>query len=158
MDVGANLKDVAARAGVSVRTVSNVVTGSAPGAAQSRAPPQRAREPLEDPPTRGARNLRRGRTGLIGLVTPELDSPSFGELAGLLVEAAQSRSWTVVIDQSGGDADGERRLLEGTGGRVLDGLIMSPWALSPDDLAHRAASLPLVLLGEQDSQGLADHV
>ena len=158
MDVGANLKDVAARAGVSVRTVSNVVTGSASVAPQTRARVQQVLDELQYRPNLAARNLRRGRTGLIGLVIPELDSPYFGELAGLLVEAAQSRSWTVVIDQSGGDADGERRLLEGTGGRVLDGLIMSPWALSPDDLANRTASLPLVLLGEQDSQGLADHV
>jgi DNA-binding LacI/PurR family transcriptional regulator len=158
MDVGANLKDVAARAGVSVRTVSNVVTGSAAVAPQTRARVQQVLDELQYRPNLAARNLRRGRTGLIGLVIPELDSPYFGELAGLLVDAAQSRSWTVLIDQSGGDADGERRLLEGTGGRVLDGLIMSPWALSPDDLAHRTASLPLVLLGEQDSQGLADHV
>ena len=158
MDVGANLKDVAARAGVSVRTVSNVVTGSASVAPQTRARVQQVLDELQYRPNLAARNLRRGRTGLIGLVIPELDSPYFGELAGLLVDAAQSRSWTVLIDQSGGDADGERRLLEGTGGRVLDGLIMSPWALSPDDLADRTASLPLVLLGEQDSQGLADHV
>ena len=156
--MGANLKDVAARAGVSVRTVSNVVTGSASVAPQTRARVQQVLDELQYRPNLAARNLRRGRTGLIGLVIPELDSPYFGELAGLLVDAAQSRSWTVLIDQSGGDADGERRLLEGTGARVLDGLIMSPWALSPDDLAHRTASLPLVLLGEQDSQGLADHV
>ncbi|MFJ5521300.1 LacI family DNA-binding transcriptional regulator [Streptomyces griseoluteus] len=152
------LKDVAALAGVSTRTVSNVVNGSAPVAEETRARVQAAVDELGYRPNVAARNLRAGRTGLVGLVIPELQSPYFGEIAGMIVDAAQHRSWTVVIDQTFGDPEAERRLLEGTGGRLVDGLIISPWSLGPEELATRARNVPVVLLGERQAQGIADRV
>jgi DNA-binding LacI/PurR family transcriptional regulator len=133
-------------------------SGSGSVAEETRARVQAALDELGYRPNLAARNLRAGRTGLIGLVIPELHSPYFGELAGLLVEAAQQRSWTVVIDQTFGDGEAERRLLEGTGGRMVDGLIISPWSLRPDELTARARDIPVVLLGEQRAPGLADRV
>ncbi|MET9494156.1 LacI family DNA-binding transcriptional regulator [Streptomyces sp. NPDC006552] len=156
--MSSRLKDVAARAGVSVRTVSNVVSGSASVAAETRRRVQEAIDELGYEPNLAARSLRAGRTGIIGLAIPELHSPYFGELAGLLVEEAQRRSWTVIIDQTRGDADAERRLLTRSGGRVVDGLIISPWALDPAELAALAPAVPLVLLGERSPQGAADRV
>lgn len=156
--VTSSLKDVAARAGVSARTVSNVVNGSARVSEQTRQRVQEAIDELGYRPNLAARNLRAGRTGIIGLAIPELHSPYFAQLAGLLVEEAQRRSWTVVIDQTQGDAEAERRLLTGGGGRVMDGLIISPWALTAEQLAATARSLPIVLLGERSPQGLTDRV
>ncbi|MGD6741148.1 LacI family DNA-binding transcriptional regulator [Streptomyces sp. BH106] len=156
--MSSRLKDVAARAGVSTRTVSNVVSGSASVAAETRRRVQEAIDELGYRPNLAARSLRAGRTGIIGLAIPELHSPYFGELAGLLVDEAQRRSWTVVIDQTRGDADAERRLLTQGGGRAVDGLIISPWALDPAELAATAPSVPLVLLGERSPQGAADRV
>ncbi|MDO0924599.1 LacI family DNA-binding transcriptional regulator [Streptomyces sp. TG1A-8] len=156
--MSSRLKDVAALAGVSVRTVSNVVSGSAAVAEETRARVQAALDELGYRPNLAARNLRGGRTGLIGLAIPELYSPYFGELAGLIVEAAQQRSWTVVIDQTFGSPEAERRLLRGTGGRLVDGLIISPWALGPQELTARARNVPVVLLGERHPLGLADRV
>jgi DNA-binding LacI/PurR family transcriptional regulator len=156
--VRSRLKDVAAVAGVSVRTVSNVVSGSVAVAEETRARVQAALDELGYRPNLAARNLRAGRTGLIGLAIPELHSPYFSELAGLLVDAAQQRSWTVVIDQTFGDPEAERRLLEDSGGRLVDGLIISPWSVSPEELALRARDVPVVLLGEQDPNGAADRV
>jgi DNA-binding LacI/PurR family transcriptional regulator len=153
-----SLKDVAARAGVSARTVSNVVNGSARVSAQTRQRVQKAIDELGYRPNLAARSLRAGRTGIIGLAIPELHSPYFGELAGLLVDEARRRSWTVIIDQTRGDAEAERRLLTGDGGRVMDGLVISPWALGAADLTVTARSLPVVLLGERSPQGLADRV
>src|SRR4051794_15193583 len=84
--MAASLKQVAERAGVSVRTVSNVVTGFALVAADTRARVQRAIDELEYRPNAAARHLRGGRSGLVGLVIPEITSPYFAELAGHLVE------------------------------------------------------------------------
>ncbi|MFA3877848.1 LacI family DNA-binding transcriptional regulator [Streptomyces sp. MMCC 100] len=156
--MSSRLKDVAALAGVSTRTVSNVVSGSASVAEETRARVQAALDELGYRPNVAARNLRAGRTGLIGLAIPELYSPYFGELAALVVEAAQQRSWTVVIDQTSGDPNAERRLLEGTGGRLVDGLITSPWALGPQELTGQSRNVPVVLLGERRPHGLADRV
>ncbi|MGV9235295.1 substrate-binding domain-containing protein, partial [Streptomyces nigra] len=81
-----------------------------------------------------------------------------GELASLIVDAAQQRSWTVIIDQTFGDAEAERRLLDGTQGRLVDGLIISPWALGPEEVTTHARNAPVVLLGERPPRGLADRV
>jgi DNA-binding LacI/PurR family transcriptional regulator len=156
--VSSRLKDVAALAGVSTRTVSNVVSGSAAVAEETRARVQAALDELGYRPNVAARNLRAGRTGLIGLAIPELHSPYFGELAGLIVRAAQQRAWTVVIDQTFGDPEAERRLLDGGDGRLVDGLIISPWALGPEEVTGRSRNVPVVLLGERRPHGLADRV
>ncbi|MFB9411453.1 LacI family DNA-binding transcriptional regulator [Dactylosporangium matsuzakiense] len=160
--MGASLKDVAQRAGVSIRTVSNVVNDFPLVAPGTRERVRRAIEELQYRPNAAARTLRGGRSGLIGLVLPELASPYFGELAALVTEAAERRAWTVLVEQSGGDADRERRLLDGgrtPGGQAVDGLLLSPWSLGAADLRARpAGGPPVVLLGEQDADGLFDHV
>ncbi|MEU4690631.1 LacI family DNA-binding transcriptional regulator [Actinoplanes sp. NPDC023714] len=156
--MAATLRDVAARAGVSVRTVSNVVSGFPLVAPQTRERVQRVLDELGYRPNAAARHLRGGRSGLIALVIPEIASPYFGELAGHLADEAEKRGWTLLVQQTGGDAHRERELLGGAGGQAVDGLIVSPWALSPADLRRGPDAAPLVLLGEQDAGGLLDHV
>src|SRR3954470_12020440 len=156
--VGANLKQVAERAGVSVRTVSNVVSGFALVAPATRERVQRALDELQYRPNAAARHLRGGRSGLVALVLPEISSPYFGELAGHLADRAEAHSWTLLVQQTGGDAAREKELLDGVRAQTVDGLIMSPWSLSPTDLNRRPDSAPLVLLGEQDADGLLDHI
>nr|WP_246315167.1 LacI family DNA-binding transcriptional regulator [Kineococcus aurantiacus] len=152
------MREIAARAGVSVRTVSNVVSGAGPVAPATRARVQQVLDEVGYRPNLAARHLRGGRTGVVGLVVPELTSAYFAELAGLVVASALDRSWTVVVNESGGTAEGERRLLTGGGSRMLDGLVVSPWALPPQELSAHADRLPLVVLGERDPAGTADHV
>jgi DNA-binding LacI/PurR family transcriptional regulator len=155
--VASSLKDVAMLAGVSVRTVSNVVNDAPYVAEHTRAKVQRALEELGYRPNLAARTLRQGRSGLLGLVVPEIDSPYFAELAGLLADAVEARGSTLVVDQTRGNADRERRLLTGPSGQVVDGLLLSPWALTPAEVLARPPGVPLVLLGEQYDEGI-DHV
>src|SRR5918998_693084 len=129
-----SLKEVAERAGVSVRTVSNVVSGFALVAPDTRERVQRVLDEVGYRPNAAARHLRGGRSGLIGLVIPEITSPYFAELAGHLVQQAEARSWLLLVQQTDGDAERERRLLNGVQGQTVDGLVLSPWALSPADL------------------------
>jgi DNA-binding LacI/PurR family transcriptional regulator len=89
--MASSLKDVARRAGVSVRTVSNVVHDAPYVAPATRARVQARSTSSTTGPNLAARTLRQGRSGLLGLVVPEIDSPYFGELAGLLADAAERR-------------------------------------------------------------------
>jgi DNA-binding LacI/PurR family transcriptional regulator len=151
------LKDVAARAGVSIKTVSNVVNGYLHVAPDTRARVQEAIDELGYKPNVAARQLRSGRSGVIALALPELQSPYFAELAGLIVQAAERRSWTVLIDQTDGHAERERNLVAGLGRHAIDGLIFSPLALVGAELAGTGET-PMVLLGERIWHGPADHV
>ena len=152
------LRDVAAHAGVSVRTVSNVVNDFQYVAPATRAKVQASIDALGYRPNVAARNLRRGRTGLLALVVPEIDSPYFAELAARTVRIAEDDGWTVLIDQTDGDAGRERRLVRGERSQLVDGVIFSPWSLSAEELASRSDATPIVLLGEHAGVPPVDHV
>ncbi|MFI5889425.1 LacI family DNA-binding transcriptional regulator [Actinoplanes sp. NPDC051513] len=151
------LKDVAARAGVSIKTVSNVVNGYVHIAPETRARVQAAIDALGYVPNPAARRLRGGRSGVIALAVPELRSPYFAELAGHVVQAAAPRGWTVLIDQTDGRADREHDLVAGLRRHAIDGLILSPAETLAGELARRQG-VPAVLLGERTRDEPADHV
>ena len=152
------LRDVAAHAGVSVRTVSNVVNDFQYVAPATRARVQASIDALGYRPNVAARNLRRGRTGLLALVVPEIDSPYFSELAARTVRIAEQDGWTVLIDQTDGDPGRERSLLRGERSQLVDGVIFSPWSMSAEELASRPDATPIVLLGEHAGAPPVDHV
>jgi LacI family transcriptional regulator, repressor for deo operon, udp, cdd, tsx, nupC, and nupG len=153
------LRDVAERAGVSIRTVSNVVNGYARVSAPKRQRVEQAVAELGYRPNVLARNLKRGRSGLIALIVPELDVPYFAELARAVVTTAREFGYTVVVDQTDGEPDRERELIQREGTAALfDGVILSPLALSRADLPQRDPARPLVLLGERIAGSEYDHV
>jgi len=157
--VPATLREVAERAGVSVRTVSNVVNDFPQVAPDTRAKVQRALDELGYQPNAVARTLRRGRSGLIALVLPELDVPYFAELTRAVIEQAATAGYTVVVDQTDGDPVRERELvMRGSRAAMFDGLIFNPLALGDADLRDRPSSTPVVLLGERVVQGGLDHI
>jgi len=151
------LKDVAARAGVSIKTASNVVNGYVHVAPETRARVQAAIDALGYVPNPAARRLRGGRSGVIALAVPELRSPYFAELAGHIVAAAAPRGWTVLIEQTDGRGDRERDLVAGLRRHAIDGINLSPVALATGELTRRHG-VPAVLLGERTRDGPADHV
>ncbi len=153
------LRDVAELAGVSPRTVSNVVNGYARVTDATREKVERAIAQLGYRPNVLARNLATGRSGQIVVVVPYLDTPYFAELLQAIIPAARALGYNVLIDQTDGDPAHEASLV-GRGARQLlfDGMIFSPLGLSQDDLAVRDPDLPLVVLGERTSDGTFDHV
>ncbi|MEV1018117.1 MULTISPECIES: LacI family DNA-binding transcriptional regulator [unclassified Micromonospora] len=152
------LKDVAERAGVSVKTVSNVVNGYLHVRPDTRARVEEAIAELNYRPNLSARHLRKGRTGVIALAVPELDIPYFAELARHVVTAAAEYGWTVLVDQqAGGRREQERVVAAGITDHLIDGLIFSPLALTAEDLASLDGT-PMVLLGERVDHGPADRV
>ena len=154
----ATLKDVATLAGVSVKTVSNVVNGYAFVKPENRRRVEQALAETGYRPNVGARNLRRGRTGFIALMVPELSIPYFGELAGLVITAAQGQDWSVLIEQTQGTRERERASLESLGPHMADGAIVSPEALEAEDFGDMAHGVPLVMLGEHAVDVPIDHV
>ncbi|SNY62996.1 LacI family DNA-binding transcriptional regulator [Paractinoplanes atraurantiacus] len=153
------LRDVAELAGVSPRTVSNVVNGYARVTDATREKVERAIAQLGYRPNVLARNLATGRSGQIVVVVPYLDTPYFAELLQGIIPAARKLGYNVLVDQTDGDRDHEGELI-GRGSRrfLFDGMIFSPLGLSQEDLSVRDPDLPLVVLGERSSDGTFDHV
>ena len=155
---GVSLRDVAGLAGVSVKTVSNVVHGYTHVAPKTRQRVQSVLDELDYRPNLSARSLRGGRTGLIALAVPELDSAYFAEIARHIVHAAEERGWTVLIDQTDGVAEREQLVLDGIRSQLIDGVIFSPLAFGAKELQGRRDTTPMVLLGERVHHSEIDHV
>ncbi|MEC3995819.1 LacI family DNA-binding transcriptional regulator [Actinacidiphila sp. DG2A-62] len=141
------MRDVAEHAGVSVRTVSNVVSGYTHVSPATRARVQRSLDELGYRMDYLARGLRSGRTGFVALAVPFLAEPYFAELAQAVVKAAARRGITVLVESTGGDSEVERRILSGGLTNVADGVLLSALTL-PSDAAVSVPDFPLVLLGE----------
>lgn len=156
----ATLRDVAEHARVSIRTVSNVVSGYAHVSERMRKHVLQAIEELDYRPNPVARTLRTGRTGMLALVVPEIDVPYFSALARDVINAAAEVGYRVMIDQTGHDHDHERELLTGNDRTMLfDGILFSPLVTKAELLEMNSPTrMPLVLLGEHDFDGRYDHV
>ncbi|QAY60291.1 LacI family transcriptional regulator [Microbacterium protaetiae] len=151
----ATLKDVAARAGVSAKTVSNVINGSAIVRPETRARVDAALADLDYVPNLSARGLRNGRSGVIALALPDLATPYSAEMAHAFVEAAHERGWGVQIEETGGKPERETTLLSRARARMVDGLVLNPTVADefalPDDPAQTPAA---VLIGEVEQSRL----
>jgi LacI family transcriptional regulator, repressor for deo operon, udp, cdd, tsx, nupC, and nupG len=150
--------DVARLAGVSPRTVSNVVNGFAHVAPETRERVQKAIGTLKYRPHVTAQRLRGGRTGILALALPEVRAPYFAELADRIQEQAHLRGATLLIDQTGGTRERELLVLEGYRSNLVDGVIFSPHALSVEDLLEHDVEVPMVLLGERIDTSTFMHI
>jgi DNA-binding LacI/PurR family transcriptional regulator len=155
---GVRLKDVAEQAGVSIKTVSNVVMGRSNVSESTRQRVLRTIDQLGYRPNTSARHLRTGRSGIIALAVPDLVAPYFAELAAAVIAAAKARGCTVLIEDTGGDPAEELKIASGLSEPLIDGVLISPLNLDQMALASRPSRVPLVLLGERDYDVAADHV
>ncbi|NVM99128.1 LacI family DNA-binding transcriptional regulator [Arthrobacter sp. SDTb3-6] len=148
----ATVKDVAARAGVSPKTVSNVVNGLVPVSEGTRARVEAALAELDYVPNLSARGLRNGRTGVIALALPDLATPYSAELAHHVVEVAHGQGWNVQIEETGKDPHREFELVSRARANLVDGLILNPVALDESAIRVGGNLPPMVLLGEVSQQ------
>lgn len=153
----ATVKDVARRAGVSPKTVSNVMNGIVPVSESTRLRVEQAMQELDYVPNLSARGLRNGRSGVIGLALPDLATPFSAELAHHIVEVAHTQGWSVQIEETGSDPHREQELMTRARANLIDGLILNPVVLDESAVKVGVSLPPVVLLGEV-TQHLADRV
>jgi len=145
-------------AGVSIKTVSNVINDYPHVRPGTRSRVEAAIAELAYRPNASARGLRSGRTGIIGLAVPALRENYFAELADFIIRAAETRGVGVVVEQTNGDREAELLAVSGGRRRFTDGLLLSPVQLGQADAALLDVQYPLVLLGDRIFGGPTDHV
>lgn len=156
--MAATLHDVARLAGVSIKTVSNVVNGQAGASEETRERVRRIIAELGYQPNLSARTLRSGRSGVIGLVVPELSLSYFAQLADAVIARAGERGLVVQIEQTGGELEREIAVLASPRVQLADGLLFAPLGIAQHQVQPPLATLPLVVLGERIFDGPVDHV
>lgn len=117
------LVDVAARAGVSVATVSRVLNDRGYLSEQTRARVKQAIDELGYRPNQVARSLLSKRTGTVGLIVPSVAQPFYGEVAVGVENALAERGLRLLLCNSYGRSDRELELLELLVANRVDGII-----------------------------------
>ncbi|MET4780306.1 LacI family DNA-binding transcriptional regulator [Glaciihabitans sp. UYNi722] len=153
----ATVKDVAARAGVSPKTVSNVINGVVFVRPDTLERVQQAIRDLDYVPNLSARGLRNGRSGVIALSLPDLGTTYSAEMVHAFVEVAHERGWSIQIEETAADPTREMELVTRARAHLIDGLILNPLTLA-DSAVQNAVSLPPVVLIGEVEQTVADQV
>lgn len=153
------MKDVAARAGVGLKTVSRVVNGEAGVTPDTERRVQEAITALGFRRNDSARILRKGRTASVGLVLEDLADPFYAPLSRAVEEVARAHGALLINGSSAEDRDREQELVLALCARRVDGLVIIP---ASDD--HRylepelAAGVATVFVDRPASRIEADAV
>lgn len=142
------IKDVAARAGVSWKTVTNVVHERPNVRATTRQRVLDAIEELDYRPSVAGRHLRQGRSQTLTLVVPDILNPYFAMLMTATFRAAEQRGYAVFVEYAGSGRVHERRAASSLLRFAFDGVIFHPTHATAAELAQLARHRPVVLVGE----------
>ena len=144
------IRDVAREAQVSVASVSRALNGLDSVTVETRNRIRTVADRMGYVPHAGARSLSLSRTGVIGVVLPDLHGGFFSELVRGMDRATAARGYQMLYSTMHADPDLARHAILAMHGRV-DGLIMMAPQLSVDRLAALLPrTTPAVLINSVD--------
>lgn len=99
-----------------------------------------------------AAGLRTGRSGLIGVLAPDISDPGFPPILGGITETLNAAGYATIVADVGPDPSRERELVDKLIARGVDGLVLATVVLNDAVVGHcLGASIPVVLVNRSDS-------
>ena len=141
-------RDVARVAGVSVSTVSRALAKPDDVAPSTLAKVLDTARGMGYRPNLSARGLVTGRTGIIGLIVPDLENPFFASVTKGVQSRARTSEYAVIIADSDEDPSQEEHLARSLSKQV-DGLVMCSPRAPTSVIAELALECPLVLVNRE---------
>ena len=142
-----SIRDVAAHAGVSVGTVSNVLNRPDVVAKSTRSRVQAAIKQLGFIRNESARQLRAGRSRTIGLVVLDVANPFFTDVARGVEDEASESGLAVILCNSDDQQAKETRYLELLEEHRVQGILITPVSGAHERLARlQRRGTPVVLV------------
>ena len=123
--MGVTIKDVAKKAGVSIASVSRVINDSKPVAPETKEKILKVIEETGYKPNAMARGLKKNESGLIGLITPDMENGTFAELVKGIESVIEKNSMNLIVSNSKGEIERELKELHIFKEQQLDGIIFS---------------------------------
>ena len=123
------LRQVAEKAGVSVSVASRVLNGHSKTYRISEETERRVKcvaNELRFRPSQTARSLRTKKTGLIGVVVPDLSNPFFASISRAVTLAVEVDDFSVIVADSREETEHEVRLLKQLEDRQVEALVVCP--------------------------------
>lgn len=149
----ATIRDVAERAGVSVASVSRVLTGAGVVAEPTRSKVLEAVEALSYVPHSGARSLSTNRTDVVGVILPDLFGEFFSELIRGMDVACRQQGRHLIVSSSHDDAAVAAAAIRSMRGRVDGLIVLSPHLDSGELTSSLSGRLPVLLMNGADLDG-----
>lgn len=120
------VREVAKRAQVSLGTVSNVINAPDSVRAQTRERVEAAMRELGFVGSRAAGQLRSRRSGLIGVVVPDVGNPYWANVLRGVESVVEDHDLTLVVGSTHQDRSRQERLLRALAQQGVDGLLVAP--------------------------------
>lgn len=144
------LNDIARATHTSVSTVSRVLAGGPVAQRISVATRSRVRQTAERmgyKPNLLARGLRTRKSQTIALLVSDIANPFFGQIGSLIEQSLHGHGYSLVVCNSGEDAELEKEYLTLLPQKGIDGLILVPLVRTKKALYQFISStMPLVVL------------
>lgn len=122
--MGASIKDVARRAGVSVTSVSRVLNGEKYISEDLLAKVNQAITELNYSPSRIARSLKKQKTGTIGIIVPDITNHFNSSILSSIEQSASERGYNLIICNIAEDLDKEFKYLQTLQEMRVDGIMI----------------------------------
>ena len=156
-----SIKKVAEVAGVSVGTVSHVITGSVPVSEALRSKVQAAIRELNYHPNHVARSLKTSKTLTLGIVVPDMTIPFFPQVIRGAEKAAGKHGYWLIAVNSDDDPERQKDLLSLLRSERVEGILLVV-AAAPTPLAQITriieAGIPVVCVDRVPDRILVDSV
>ncbi|MDR1388161.1 MAG: LacI family transcriptional regulator [Propionibacteriaceae bacterium] len=140
------LREIAARAGVSISTASRALSDQAHVEVETRRRVKAVATEMGYVPNALARDLRRNQTRTIGLLLPDMRYSSFASDSSALIQVQlQERGYGMVIYATRHDRETELRCLERLHQQQVDGIIHVPTSMAGSENFNSAlGSIPMM--------------
>jgi LacI family transcriptional regulator len=135
-----NIKQVAARAGVSFTTVSHVVNRTRPVSDGARLRVERAIAELGYFPSAVARALKTSQTRIVGVIVPNITNPFFSELMRGIEDVCERNQYSVFLCNGDDDPGRQGRSIDTLLERRVDGILLATPTGPAAPLAKRLAA------------------
>lgn len=146
----ANIKDVAARAGVSISTVSRALNGKVVVDPLTKKRVLEAVRELNYQPNTLAKGLKEGRTKTIGLILHDIRNLGFPAAIRGVTDVAKKHGYTIILSVTDGDLEAEKLYVENLRKRLVDGLIFLTATKSSTHIPElKKQGYPVVLMIRQ---------
>ncbi|TWT06288.1 LacI family transcriptional regulator [Planococcus sp. CPCC 101016] len=144
----ANIQQVAKHAGVSVATVSRVLTGKNKVTAKTKQKVEEAIQYLNYEPSMLGRNLRNSESRIVLILIPTISNPFYFEIIKGIENMALSQNYSILLCETDSKPEKEEIYFDLVRKKMADGIISMDPAVNVETLKELSENYPIIQCSE----------
>lgn len=144
------LKDIAAKAEVSIKTVSRVINNEPMVSDSTRSRVEEVIGKMGYQPNLIARSLKKRKSNTIGLIMPDIGNPAFTEMVKGCMDTLNEEGYFIFVGSYEDDPEKEEEFMRDFNSMLIDGLIIIPSVTEERDLTiFEKINCPIVFMDRE---------